>query len=195
MRCNWGSVSEKWSLRNLSLVVSFHRSVAQATASRQLFSAFWTRPLAPTRSFRDRVLILGFEFLGQLLEPIEILFQTGHRIEVGVIEDADRAFEIHLPDEFENFLVSIPLSDRQDLFAYLIPLGLHPVEIDRQEKGLDLFEVRFELIELMVSMVQVVDDSDVRQIDGLDESDLVIGFSVPAAVVVQSDFATRFLSR
>ena len=110
-----------------------------------------------------------------------------------MVKDSDGSIEIQLTDEFQDFVVSVSLSDRQDLFAEAITVGLHTVEIDCQQMGSDLLEDRFESIELVMGMVEVVDDSDVGESDGLDESDLVFRFAVPTAVVVQSDLAIGVL--
>ncbi len=138
---------------------------------------------------------LRLEPLDLLAQSIEILLKPNPCIEVGVIEDSNRSIEVHLPDEFQHLLVLASLSNRQNLLADPLAVDLHSVEVDRQEIRLDFRKDRFEPIELMMRVMEIVDNSDVGKSDRLDEPNLVLRFAIPTAVVVQSDLATDVLGR
>jgi hypothetical protein len=93
------------------------------------------------------------EFGSEFFQAIEIFFESEGGIEIGVVQDTDGSIEAHFSDSFEDFFVSVSLSDWQDLFTDAFTIVFHAVEVDRQEVGFDFREDLIESIELMVCVV------------------------------------------
>ena len=67
----------------------------------------------------------------------------------------------------------------------------HAVEIDGQQVRQHFSQQLRQAVEMIVAVVQVVDQPDVLQVQMIDDRQLVLRLSEPAAVVVQADLAAE----
>ena len=142
---------------------------------------------------RPRAGIAAVESLDQPVEPVEVVLQAGLGIQIGVIEDADRPRVAAAGDHLQQRQVEFARTQRQDLLALLLALVHHAVQIQAVQVRLHLLKQRFEAVEVVVAVVLVVDDADVRHVQRLEDRQLILRLAEPAAVVVEPDRAADFL--
>ena len=100
-------------------------------------------------------------------------------------------------DDAEEFEFLVAGSEGDDLPALAIALPGHAVEVERQEVGLEDFQLRGEVGDVFVGVVEVVDNADVGVTGGAeasDDLDLVGGFAEPTEMVVERDGASKAAS-
>ena len=110
-----------------------------------------------------------------------------------MVKDSHWACKTGLSDALKDFSVAITFSDGQDFLTESFTVVERTVEVDRQEMRQDFREDLLESVDLMVSVVKVVHDTDVWHVDGFEQTNLVFRLAVPSAVVVEGDFATRLV--
>ena len=116
--------------------------------------AFSSRVLIGTGSW---IILVKAKIL--LSKSGQVLLKAATGIPIGLMsQDADGAFVSAFGENPKPFLVARTFADRQDFW---VGRWIHAVLIEAQEVGPhELYTLR-ERVELVVSMVKVVDDADV----------------------------------
>ena len=120
---------------------------------------------------------LAVELGDEPVEAVEVVLEPLLGVVLGVAEDADRAAVAAVADRLEQVEVERPLAQRQDLPADLVAAAVHAVEVQAQQVGHHLLEQRREAVEVVVAVVEVVDDPDVRDPLPFSRSMMAIWFS------------------
>ena len=104
-----------------------------------------------------------------------------------MIEDADGAAITRVGDCFDECFVKFALADGNDLFAQLVALFSHAVEVEAQEVGFHFFEHLGEAIDVFMAVMEVVNHADITHavfLQCFDDRNLILRLAEPAAMIV-----------
>ena len=101
-----------------------------------------------------------------------------------MIQNPDRPLIAAGDDRFDKVDFQVAVANWQNLFARFVACLDHPIKVQAIEVGDHGLQQFGETIEVIVAMMHVVDDADVRAVERLDDFDLILGFAKPSAVVI-----------
>ena len=105
---------------------------------------------------------------------------------------ADGAFVTRFQNHIQKLEIFFALAQLQDLTVLLIAHAIHAVDVHTEKPGLNAFEQRQEIIDVIVPMVQVVNNTHIGFFDLLKDLRLIFGLAKPTAMIVEAYTATDF---
>src|SRR5688572_15690469 len=111
-----------------------------------------------------------------------------------MINDPNWAKPAAVADHFQHSRFLVTFADVQDFLPALVAVFDHAIEIDAQQIRLYAAEHFREARYVGMAMMKIVDDADIRDaiaLQSLNDLNLVVGFSEPAAMVVKADLAAQ----
>ena len=125
----------------------------------------------------------------QPIQAIEVIEQSGFGVVLRVPEDANWTVIAAIANRAQLFQVELALPQRENLLPLLVAIANHAVEVHAQQVRQHLLHQCRETVDLVVSVMQVVNDADVRKFQLVDNRQLILGFAKPTAMVVQANLA------
>ena len=129
----------------------------------------------------------------QPVEAVEVVLQALLRVVVRVADDADGTAIAGVADDAEELEIEIARTERQDFLPLFVALANHAVEVQAVQIRLHRRERGGEAVEVIVAVMEIVHDADVRRAVLLAQEfrhgDHVLRFAGPATVIVDRERA------
>ena len=97
---------------------------------------------------------------------------------------ADGAFITRFQNHIQKLEIFFALAQLQDLTVLLIAHGIHAVNVHTEKPRLNAFEQRQEIIDVIMPMVQVVNNTHIGFFNLLKDLRLIFGLAKPTTMIV-----------